>query len=103
MTPREIRQYASDNFAWDPERGFRYGNAVPALAVALRLLPSTVERALSRRDKRTPKSEGGPADIQVVIRINEQQQRKALKLAKKAGHKTVPGWVKALVEREVGV
>ena len=101
MTPREIREYAERAWGWTPVVVL-HDYVVKDIATANRIHPSTVRRALSRRDKRTPKSEGGPADIQVVIRINEQQQRKALKLAKKAGHKTVSGWVKALVEREVG-
>jgi hypothetical protein len=101
MTPREIRQRA-EYAGWQPGADLKW-SFVEAVAVACRVRHHEAARALSRRDKRTPKSEGGPADIQVVIRINEQQQRKALKLAKKAGHKTVPGWVKALVEREVGV
>jgi len=101
VTPREIRQHAAERYGW------REGQEPDPDTVSLvswwsELQPSAVKRALSRRDKRTPKSEGGPVTEGVTIRLNAAQKKKALKLAKKAGHKTVSAWVKALVEREVG-
>jgi len=99
LTPREIRAAAA-------EIGWHVGRSLTDLQMSRLIeqtkeLPSTIERALSRRDKRTPKSDA-PATESVTIRLNAVQKQKALKLAKKAGHKTVPGWVKMLVEGEVG-
>ena len=100
VTPREIRAEAGELANWKPGKELS-DQAITGIAFACDVHPHQVLRALSRRDKRTPKSEGGPVTEGVTIRLNAAQKKKALKLAKKAGHKTVPAWVKALVEGEL--
>jgi hypothetical protein len=101
VTPRELRGVAAVECGWQP--GTKPSpSVIHALVKLSNLHPSGIRRALSRRDKRIPKSPGGPATEPVYIRLNAEQKKKALKLAKKAGYETVSGWVKALVEREVG-
>jgi hypothetical protein len=101
MTPREIRGVAAVECGWQP--GTKpSASVIHALVKISNLHPSGIIRALSRRDKRTPKSSGGPSVKPVYFRLSEQQEKKALKLAKKAGYETVSAWCKAWVEREVG-
>lgn len=101
MTPRLIRAHASELTNWRPGKELS-DQAIAGIAFACKVHPYAVLRALSRQDKRTPKSPGGHADVQVVIRLNAEQKKKALKLAKKRGHKSVSGWVKKMVEEEIG-
>lgn len=101
MTPREMRQYAADHYHyWRPGSELLAGHE-SELAGLAGVQRFAVRRALSRRDKTTPKSEGGPATEPVMIRLNAAQKKKAQRLAKKAGCKTVGAWVKRLVEKEI--
>jgi len=101
LTPRQIRELAAASYGWSAGH-ILWPTARKELAELSGLRPSEVERVLTRRDKTSPKSEGGPATEPVMIRLNAQQKKKAQRLAKKVGCKTVSAWVKVLVEKEIG-
>jgi hypothetical protein len=101
VTPREIRAWAHARCGWRADEGLTTLSdlQITAISKLCEVQRHTVLRALSRRDKRTPKSDA-PATEAVTIRLNAAQKRKAQRLAKKSG-KTVSGWAKALVEKEL--
>ena len=98
MTPTEIRSIATAHYGWQPGDALTEV-AISSLSSRSGVRPGKVREALAKSGRPGRKS-AGPLKV-ISIRLREDREPIALRLAHQAGHRTVSAWVQGLVEMEI--